>query len=370
MPSSAGGSLRVGLLFAAGTLLACLAGLEAGLRLLGRLPSNTTDGIFEAHGSSYRLKKNATKLSRTPSFTCTIYTDSYGFRSAAPGARTLGPRPYLAFVGDSLTFANGVEYGDSFVGVFARRAERHGYDVVNLAVGGHRFSDQEDQLNDFLATAPREPSRVVVVFTAMFVNMFEERYSDLVVKNGYIFRKDAWLVPYLTVTLGNTSSAYCFFRDGIRRLQSRVFGSGPRGALELLEPFLRDAPSALPAFAERLEARLDRLDEAIRRAGATPTYVYLPSSADLRSNDLLSVAGRRREDYDFLRYRDLLERHCAREGVAFVDLLSRLQRRQAERGVLSFMQDMHYDAATNHDIGDALSDSILGTEEVAHPVSR
>lgn len=370
MSSSDRASLRARALLVALTLLACLAALEIGLRVLGRAPSNTTDGIFEAHGTGYRLKKNMSKLSRTPSFTCTIYTDSNGFRDGKPGPRALGDEPYFAFVGDSLTFANGVEYEDSFVGAFAQRARKLGYDVVNLAVGGHRFSDQEDQLNDFLAAVPRPPAEVVVVFTAPFVNLFEERYSDLLIKNGYIFRKDAWLLPYLTVTLGNTSSAYCFFRNGIRRLQSRLFDSGPRAAFELLEPFSKKAPSALPAFAERLEARLDGLDGAIRHAGAAPIYVYLPSSADLSGEALLALTGMRREDYDFLLYRDLLGRHCKKAGIEFVDLLPLLQKLQADHGVLTFMQDMHYNVATNHAIGDALYASLLDGARLPLPVSR
>ena len=75
------------------TLILCVGLLEVGLRLAGRLPSNSTEGIYDQHGTGYRLRRNLTKLSRTPSFSHTIFTNDMGFRDRAPGHRTLGAGP-------------------------------------------------------------------------------------------------------------------------------------------------------------------------------------------------------------------------------------------------------------------------------------
>jgi hypothetical protein len=346
---------RASLLFVLPTVLLCVGMLEAGLRMMGDVPSNTTDGFFEQHGTAYRLRKNATKISRTPSYSCTIYTDARGFRASAPGSREFGPGPYVAFVGDSLTFGNGVEFQDSFVGVFAQRGAQSGLGVVNLAVGGHHLSEQEDLLLEFISSVPKEPDWVFIVFTPQFMELFESRYTDVLVRNGYIFRRSDWLIPYLTVALGNSSSAYNFFRDGIRRTQARLMPSTTaRVALGMLAPFSRTAPLASKDVAERFETRLARLDEEIRRAGSRPFYVYMPSSADVRTKEFLEMTGRDAAEYDFLLYLRLLRRHCERSGVPLVDMLPVVQRLHEEMGELSFPQDMHYNAGASRAIGEAL----------------
>jgi hypothetical protein len=352
-------TLRTAHLLVLPTVLACLAMLELGLRLQGKLPSNVTDGIFEQHGSGYRLRRNMTKVSRTPSFECTIHTNDLGLRDRAPGPRALSA-PYVAWVGDSTTFANGVDWEQSFVGVFEAKAAPRGVEVVNLAVGGHRFSDEEEMLYDFLEGAPAKPSVVAVVLTAQGITTFEQRYSDVFVKNGYLFPAKGWLLPYVTVTLGNTSSAYCFFRDNLRNAQARVFSAGAGGAAEVLELFSRESPWAGTEVPARFLARLERLDARIVAAGARPVYVYMPSSVDLRWKEFLRAAGRPAERYDFELYLGLLRRHCERHGIQLVNLLPLLQARHDAGERLSFAQDPHYNAAANALIGATLHDEILG----------
>ncbi len=356
--------LRTTALVVLPTLVACLALLEVGLRLQGRLPSNVTDGMFEAHGEAYRLRPNQHKVSRTPSYTCTIFTNALGLRDRATGPRRLD-RPYLAWVGDSATFANGVDYQDSFVGRFGQAAEPRGLEVVNLAVGGHHLAEQEEQLRDFLARAPRPPERVVVVFTPQLLSLFEQRHHDLIFKSGYGFPKDAWVIPYLVVLAGNASSAYCFFRDGLRHLQDRLWPKGPEAAAGMLGMYARSGPPAEPGLPARLEARLTRLDEQIRAAGSTPVHVYLPTTADLRLDELVALTGRRREDYDFGRYKELLARQAAAAGVQLVDLEAVLRAEHAKGKPLGFSQDMHYNAAANAVIAGALVDGLLGPDGLA-----
>jgi hypothetical protein len=307
----------------------------------------------------YRHRKNMTKVSRTPSFTCTIHTNSYGLRDRAPGPRSLGSTPYWAFLGDSLTFGNGVDYDDTFVGVFARAASARGVDVVNLAVGGDELRQQQARFADFIAEAPARPSRVVVVVTAPMLAFFDSRKDDLIVKDGYLFSKNAWVLPYATVMLGNASASYCFFRDGVRKLQARLFPAGAQIARALLEIFSRASRVARPDVAERLEAALAGLDASVRGVGATPVYVYLPSAADLRSGEFLALTGGRPEQYDFRQYERLVERHCRRAGIEFVSLHPTMEREQAKGERMSFAQDPHYTIAMNRVIGEALAAALL-----------
>lgn len=346
--------LRIGSIAVLPTLLVCLAMLEVGLRAAGRLPSNTTEGLFEQHGTAYRLRKNLTKVSRTPSFSATIHVNALGFRDKAAGPRKLGGAPYVAWVGDSITFGNGVDYQDSFVGVFGALAEQRRLEVVNLAVGGYHFSESEEMLYDFLDTAPASPSLVIFVLTAPAMAMFEERYSDVLVKDGYIFRKEGWLVPWVIVTLGNRSSAYCFFRDGLRKIQGRLFPPAPGSATQALEQFSRNGPWGRPEVRARFQARLSKIEERVRRSGSKLAYVYLPSAPDLRGAELLARAAVPAGGYDLHLFRDALRAHAARAGVAFVDLTPELAAESAKGKPLSFLQDPHYNADANRLIGRVL----------------
>lgn len=353
-------ALRAILALVLPTVIVCTAILETGLRVAGRLPSNTTEGIYYQHGSGYRLRRNLTKISRTPSFSHTIFTNDMGFRDKAPGPRALGAVPYIAWVGDSITFANGVEYEESFVGVFDEHASKRGIESVNLAVGGHRFTDQEETLYDFLETAPVKPSWVVVVFTAMGITTFEQPYTDVVVKDGYLFPVKGWLVPYVTVSMGNASSAYCFLRDGIRKVQTRLFPGASKSGLETLDfLFTRKGPWARSEVPGRFGGRLLRLDERIRASGAEPVYVYMPSGLDLRAKEFLALLGHDAADYDFTLFLNLLQAHADRAGIRLVNLLPVLQPHQDAGEQLTFMRDPHYNVHANRLIAEALLDALL-----------
>ena len=353
--------LRTGLFVVLPTLLLCVVMLEVGLRATGRRPSNVTEGIFDWSGTTYRLHRDWTKLSKTPSFSYTVHSNSYGLRDRAPGPRLLGPAPYYLFAGDSITFGNGVDYDDSFVGVFAQSARKRGIDAVNLAVGGHRFSDQEALLLDLMSEVRQKPAKVVVVFTKQFLTGFEADVSTThMVKDGYLFLKDHWVVPYLLGKLGDASAAYSFFRDAIRKLQGRITQSGNRVALEALRDFSSESPWASRPLVDRFEGRLTKLDQEIRQAGATPVYVYMPVSLDLRLDEFLAMTGRSAADHDFLRFYKLLRRHADSAGIQLVDLLPPLQKLHAAGVAVSFMQDPHYTAEANRVIGQALADALLG----------
>lgn len=350
--------LRALALLVVPTLAVCVVALEVGLRLQGNLPSNLTGGIFEARGEAYRLKANQDKIFRTPSFSCRVRTNALGLRDRTTGNHRYD-RPYLAWLGDSATFANGVEFEDSFVGRLAAHLQACDRDAANLAVGGHHLAEQEVALEDFLAKVPRRPDGVVVVFTPQLLALFDRHHQGLVFHDGNGYPKERWVVPYLLVTLGDASSAYCFFRDTVRRLQAKLVGSGRAAAEEVLRIYRRTYPAQAPGVAGRIEERVAALDRRIRDAGAVPLHVYLPTTADLRAPEILALAGRPAGEFDFDYYRDVLRRVSARGGVRLVDLTADLQAAYAGGEPLGFTRDMHYNARGHAVIAPALERDLL-----------
>ena len=214
--------------------------------------------------------------------------------------------------------------------------------MVNLAVGGHHIAEQQDMLREFLAAAPRSPQRVIFVFTPQTLALFDVRYDDLMVKDGYLFPRKNWRIPYLLMTLGNASSAYCFFRDAIRRLQYRwVPGSRPAVPVEEDGGLLGGHPD--PEVSRRFDARLSDLDAQIRGSGAEPVYVYLPTALDLRKPEARADARRLagRGAHPGL---DALVRHGERAGIRVVDLLPSLQKVHDSGESMTFLEDMHFRA--------------------------
>ncbi len=362
--------VRAGLLFVVPTLLVCVAMLEVGLRLRGVVPSNSTEGLFQPWGNTYRLRPNMTKLLRTSAFSCTIYTNSFGLRDEAPVLRDLSQKPYFVFLGDSITFANGVDWGDSFVGVFARAAARRGYAVVNLGHGGHRLGEQQAVLEDFVKAAPRPPARVVVVFTKDLITGFDRDPSNLIVKDGYLFQRDDWVLPYLKVKLVDASAAYGFFRDTIRAIQGRLSSATRESALEFLRDFSRSTRWASPEMVRVFDDNLTRLDERIRGWGATPVYVFMPASPELAIDTYVAAAGRTVEEYAFDRFRDIVRGHARRAGVPFIDLRPRLQELQVTGEPLTFMNDPHYGPRANRVIGESLIAAMLAADDQADTATR
>ena len=349
-----GRGLRIVFLMVFPTVLVCLMILEIGLRVIGRVPSNTSDGIFEKYNNSYRLKKNTTKVSRTPVYSCIIHINELGFRDKASGSRKLGPEPFDLFLGESLTFGNGLDYDETFVGLYAQSMKSRGTDVVNLAIGGHKFLDQEDLFRDFSRTATQMPSRVIVCFSPLLIDGFDRPYTDIVIKNGYIFQKGNWLIPYIRIVLGNTSSAYCFFRDNIRKIQARVSNYNLAVARELMSFYAKNNRLAEPSVAERLEASLDRLDGLIDGVRANPIYVYLPLSTDFMLEDLVRQAGSDPNDYDVLFYYKLLEKHCQKRGIPLINVSPALEKLFRDGQVLNFVRDAHYNAAASRVITESI----------------
>lgn len=342
------------------TVIACLVILEIGLRAVGRRPTTTADGIYEQDGDSFRLKKNMAKVIRYPAFTYTIYTNGLGFRDKSRGPKELQGRPFDVFLGASDVFGNGVEYEESFVGILAGEAGKKGREVLNLATGGHYFLDQEDLLRRFMADTRLKPSRVFYCINALHIPKFDQRNRHIIVKGGYPMDLDGWRVTYLRLLAGNGSSAFCFFRDGIRRIQERYLGYEINSkSPEFLEVFSKANSIRSPERIKAFEKHLDDFEAFCRQNGIDLAYVYLPLSDSFRLNDILKQIGKNPDDYDTSFYEKLVLAYCARGNRELVNLNPVLQEQYSAGREIRFKLDPHFNIFANRVIGEFLAKAIL-----------
>jgi hypothetical protein len=342
------------------TLIACVVMLEIGLRAVGRNPSNMADGIAEQDGDSFKLKRNTKKFMMFPAFSYTVYTNEYGFRDGPEGSGNLKGKPFVTFLGASDVFGNGVDYEDSFPGVFAAAASAHGVEVLNLAVGGHYFLDQERLLREFIETTSLVPTQVLFCVNALHIPKFDRRNQNIIVKSGYVIDRDGWRIAYLRLLAGNWSSAFCFFRDGIRRIQERwldfeVNEKSP----EFIQVYSKHNPIREPGKIQEFHAYLSGFERFCDEHGMEVVYVYLPLSDSFKLVELLERVGEDPASYDTEFYEELMRSHCEKNNVKLVNLRPVLQERYDKGEGLRFKLDPHFNKAANKTIGDFLVKELL-----------
>lgn len=337
------------------TLLGCLAMLELGLRAIGRSPTNKADGIADQYGDSFRLRKNITKIMKFPAFSYTVHTDEYGFRDRAVGPKDLAARPFCVFLGASDVFGNGVDFEDSFVGVFAEEAAKRGLEVLNLAVGGHYFLDQEALLKDFMGRTRLKPRTVFLCVNALHIPKFDRKNKNIIVKSGYVIDRDGWRIAYLRLMAGNISSAYCFFRDGIRRIQERYlnYEVGEKSP-EFLQIYAKSNKIRQPERIKQFNDYLTGFESFCRENMIELVYVYMPLSDSFKLKQMVKQLGVDPDEYDAAFYEELIRTHCETNGMRLVDPQPVLQRAYEEGKVLRFKLDPHFNKFANRIIGDYL----------------
>lgn len=344
------------------TILCCLGMLEAGLRLLGRVPTNMADGIAEQWGDSFRLKKSITKVIRFPAFTYTVRTNNYGFRDKDTGPKSLAGKPFHVFLGASDVFGNGVDFEDSFVGIFAQEAAQRGSEVLNLAVGGHFFLDQEALLKDFMEGSGLTPTTIFFCLNALHIPKFDLRNKNIIVKNGYILDRDGWQLTYVKLLIGNMSSAFCFFRDGIRRIQERYFHyEANEKSPEFLQVYDKGNRIRQPGRLERFRAYLHDFESFCRSRSIDLVYVYLPLSDSFNLKMLVQQLRLDPDAYDALFFEELVRSHCVANGLRMINPRPALERLYSEGKMLRFKLDPHFNGLANRIIGDHLIETFFGS---------
>ncbi len=341
-----------------GTVLVCLLGLEWGLRAIGRTPTNMAEGIADQYGDSFRLKKNITKTMKFVAYSYMVYTNAFGFRDAAVGAKDLTGRPFYAFLGASDVFGNGVDYGDSFVGIFAKEAERKGIEVLNLAVGGHFFLDQEDLLKDFMKETGLTPAKIFYCVNALHIPKFDRRNRNIIVKSGYVIDRKGWQIAYLRLMAGNLSSAFCYFRDSIRRIQERYFHYElTEKSPEFLQIYDRTNPIRSPERIREFQEHLSAFESFCQERSIDLVYVYMPLSDSFRLSEMVGQIGADPARYDTSFYEDLMQSHCRKRGFPLVNPRPVLEQAYKDGKLLRFKRDPHFNAFANKIIGSFLIDT-------------
>jgi hypothetical protein len=337
------------------TLLICFLMLEAGLRLLGRLPSNMADGISTQYGDSYRLKPNIKKTINYPAFSYTVYTNEFGFRDKLSGSKPLANKDFFAFLGASDVFGNGVDYQDSFVGIFSEFAHQKGIEVLNLAIGGHYFLDQENMLKDFIKTTQHKPSLIAFCVNELHIPKFDKVNNNILVKNGYIFNKTSWRAAYIRLMIGNLSSAFCFFRDAIRRIQEKWLKYElNEKSPEFLQMYAINSRMHDPANVNKFEEYLGEFEKYCRENGMKLVYVYIPISDNFRLNKILQQIGKNPDDFDPSYYEKIMKSYCEKKNMKLINLRPVLQHHFDSGKELRFKLDPHYNLFGNQAIGEYL----------------
>ncbi len=329
--------------------------LEIGLRINGKIPSNMISGINEQYGSSYRLKKNVVKEINWPAFSYTVCTNSFGFRDKSIGERDIDNSPYYVFLGASEVFGNGVDYEETFIGIFDGFVSRYGIKVLNMAIGGHHFLDQESLFKDFLSNTNRKPEKVFFCVNALHIPKFDRRNDHVIIKSGFLFKKDSWKIAYIRRMIGNFSSAYCFIRDSVRKFQTKYFNFQPRGnSHEFIEIYSKSNRMHDTSNVKRFEAYLDSFNKYCFTNNIEPIYVYTPLTDSYRLPDILSSIGENVNDYDTDYYERLMDSYCKRNQLKFINLRPVLQSYYDQGTELRFKLDPHYNKFTNRILGEYL----------------
>lgn len=157
-------------LMALASTCAALAAVEAGFRFFAPQATKVSVPVVLDQDLIYRLPPNASGTDVKEEFAVRIETNSEGLRDRDyPPAKPPGVRRRILVLGDSMTFAEGVEAEETYPKVLERAlAERYGvgrYEVINAAVRGYG-NDQELVLFERIAPIYR-PDLVLLAFFAV-----------------------------------------------------------------------------------------------------------------------------------------------------------------------------------------------------------
>ncbi len=340
------------------TILASLVLLEVGLRVIGRYRTGTIGGHLRPGGLSFLLKTNFSKTVNWPATTFTVHTCDFGFREKQPGARRFDGSPYVAILGSSEVFGNGLDYKLTFVGVLAEKLGPRGVQVINMAVPGHHLLEQVDVFEDFVRHAPQMPQQVVIIIDPLLIGGYDDVHDDVTVKLGGLFPKDNWRVPLVRKLLADLSTSYCYFRDGIRNLQTEIAGRPDLDLSFYLERYSTKHRLHTPAVQEDMFRHLKSLEARIRSVGATPVCVYIPTVGGFFLDKLKREQKLDGGLFDTSFFPEILRTHCQAEGLRFINAEPALRELYDRGEQLNFDGDSHFNGPTSQRLGEFLYDSL------------
>jgi hypothetical protein len=266
-------------------------------------------------------------------------------------------------MGASEVFGNGVPYEKTFVGVFSEYAASQGIEVLNMAIGGHYFLDQEILLIDFIEETGKTPAVVFHCVNDLHIPKFDKRNSNIVVKDGYLLDKDNWRFAYVRLLLGDLSAAYCFFRNSIRNLLAKWTDYNKMDKTpDFIQIYSRKNRMHQAETIAQFENYLMEFESFCREKGITPVYVYIPLSDSFRLDEILRSLGKDPKEFDTSYYERLMEDYSAKRGVKLINLRPALKSYFDQGKSLRFELDPHFNEPANRIIGDFLTESALGVQ--------
>ncbi len=347
----------------AATLILCLVILEIGLRISGRSASNTYRGEYVQYRDFYRFKKNLVKVNDWSTYSYTTITNSIGARDSETGDVDINKKPYIVFLGASQVFGQGVDFDESFVGIFSDYAAGKGIEVLNFAVGGHFLMEQETILREFIEDERRKPELVILGLSSSSLNWYDTTHSTLepvMVKSGYLFYKSSWKKAYIRLIIKNTLSIYDFLRDVFWKLNARL------NLIEISERLpkhfeLYSEESRLYNLDEAGEAEgyLNKFEEYCAGKGIKTAYLFVPLVDSFRLKSVLGDLGADPSRYHPSLYEEFMIDYARKNGKLLLNPRPVLKKHYDLGEKLCFERDPHYNEFANRLVGEYLIEEVF-----------
>jgi len=352
----------------AATLLVCLVILEIGLRISGRSASNTYQGEYVQYRDFYRFKKNLVKVNDWSTYSYTTITNSIGARDSRTGDVDIDKNPYIVFLGASQVFGQGVDFDESFVGIFSEYAAGKGIEVLNFAVGGHFLKEQETIFREFVEKTRRKPELVILGLSSSSLNWYDTTHSTLepiMVKSGYLFYESSWKKAYIRLIIKNTLSIYDFFRDVFWKLNAKLNLIEVSERLpKHFELYSEDSRLTKPDEAEKAGEYLDEFGAYCAGKGIKVVYLFVPLVDSFRLKGVLSEMGVDPSRYRPSLYEQFMIDYARKNGKTLLNPRPVLKKHYNLGEKLCFDRDPHYNEFANRLVGEYLIEEVFVKHEL------
>jgi hypothetical protein len=202
------------------------------------------------------------------------------------------------------------------------------------------------------------PRGVLICLNPQMISEYDDRHENVTVRFGYLFAGKSGKTALVKRILENKSTAYCFFRDGLRNMQARLFGSKDLDVAYYFDKYSKTNAIRSSARREDFLKHLRALEDDIRKLNATPVCVYCPTAGGFALNKLKADGKLDGRDLDTSFYPELVKAHCDEDGIQFINLEPVLQKLFDDGKKLNIELDGHFNAPTSKVIGEYLYESL------------
>jgi lysophospholipase L1-like esterase len=310
------------------TGFACLAFLEVMTRIfLYAEPVNFPPIMAPDNDLCFKLRPGLDLNFSTKEYSMHIVTNGFGFRDDKNAYRPGG----IAFVGDSFTFGQGVDYDEGFVKLVQDRLGEKGYnhETYDFGVGSYGTLQERKLAERYIGNL--KPKVLVLSFYANDPgeNLANEDGCALKVdSDGYLITSDGkglsynlnkWL--WLHVNLYRVASNMIYgLKVNTRIFDSFASAAGATASVEYKQFLSQYDPETENAW-NLTYANLDRINALAKENDAVLVVVLIPSKAQLdetKQERLAKIYSLK--DPDFQKIDENLDAFTRREGIPFLDM--------------------------------------------------